>query len=345
MSKFRPNAQMLSGLCETLAEAVAVGLPVRDVFAELHSSESARSTAKLFAELCEYADTGATLSECLRMSGAFPDYMIRLLAVAEMTGHIDKTLSRLATHYALQQRLSVALKTSVTYPAILGAVLLVVLFIIATEVLPVFKGIYAQLGAALPPVAVFVFAFGEKLRSARWGVLIALIAIILVSTIVLFVLKRKKQAWSLINFLYGAKARRRRAAADLCSILSMTCSAGVEPSRGIALASELVEPKAAAIFSAAAEAMNSGSNLSAALMDSGLFERMDMHYIELSIKSGNFSDVTEKLAERYAEKTEEILSRRVALVEPVAVLVLAAGVGLMLLGVMLPLLGALSVLG
>ena len=62
------------------------------------------------------------------------------------------------------------------------------------------------------------------------------------------------------------------------------------------------------------------------------------------MQSGNLADVAEKLAERYTERAEVIFTRRVALVEPIAVLILAFCVGLMLLGVMLPLLGSLSVL-
>ena len=345
MPRFRPDVRILSGLCETLAEAVSVGLPVREVFAELRESEKGRPEEHLYAELCEYADSGEPLSECLKMTGMFPEYMVRLIAVGEITGHSEQTLSRLSAYYALQNRLNAALKTSVLYPSVLGCVLLCVLFVIATEVLPVFKGVYAQLGAALPPAAAAVFSFGEWLRSVRWVLATVLAAIAMLIAVTAAVPFLRRRAFSAVIVLFGNKVQRCRAAADLCSVLAMTCSAGVEPSRGIAMAAELADRRNASCLSAAAAAMEAGAEMSAVLKETGFFDRMDLHYIDLAIRSGNLSEVMEKLAERYGERAEEIFARRVAMVEPAAVIVLAVGVGLMLLGVMLPLLGALSVLG
>ena len=345
MLKFSPDYHMLSGLCETLGEAVSAGIPVREVFAELRDSEMEGTLKKLYIELCAYAESGACLSECLNMSGVFPSYMIRLLAVGEMTGHINRTLLRLSAHYAMQDRLRSALKSSVLYPAVLCSVLLCVLYVIATEVLPVFRGIYAQLGADLPPAAAAVFLFGEGLRSAGWVLttMILLAAAFVVSLLLIPVLRTRMSAYSM--HLFGAKAKRFRVAADICSVLAMTCSAGIEPAAGMRMAAELSDLDIRTKISSVADDMESGKKLSVALIETGLFDGMDVHYIDLAVQSGNLANVAEKLAERYTERAEVIFTRRVALVEPIAVLILAFCVGLMLLGVMLPLLGSLSVLG
>jgi len=345
MPKFRPDCHMLSGLCETMGEAVSAGLPYREVFAELRDGEKEGAVKNLYTSLCAYAETGACLSECLNMSGVFPAYMIRLLSVGELTGHADRTLSRLSAYYALQASLNSSLKTSVLYPAVLGCVLLCVLYVIATEVLPVFRGIYAQLGADLSPAAAAAFAFGEGLRSIGWILItvILLAAAFTAAVLLIPVLRTRMAAYTM--HLFGGKARRFRAAADICSVLAMTCSAGIEPAGGIRMAAELSDPDGTQHISAAADAMEAGKELSASLIETGLFEGMDVHYIDLAVQSGNLAEVAEKLAGRYTERAEEIFFRRIALIEPITVLIMAFFVGLMLLGVMLPLLGALSVLG
>ena len=52
------------------------------------------------------------------------------------------------------------LRRAVTYPAIMIIMLLAILFILFTKVMPVFSGVYEQLGTSIPPAAQTAIRFG-----------------------------------------------------------------------------------------------------------------------------------------------------------------------------------------
>lgn len=337
MRSFRPDVNMLASLCETLAEAVDVGMPAGEVFAALAEGEKNPALKALFARMEGAAEEGRSLTDCLSAGGAIPAYMTRMLSVGEATGHGAKTLRRLAAFWHMRARAARAVRSAVIYPVCLAAVLLAVLYVVAGQVLPVFHGVYSQLGATMPGFAEKIFLAGEALRELGWILPAGFAGIAVVVLLTLFLLRKNSDR-------RPGKVARLQAAADLCAALSMASSAGMDAARGLAFAADLAEGELARRIRHAADRAEAGDSLQEILAETGLFRGMDLRYLSVCVAAGDMEAVMDTLSERYTALVEETLNRRISVIEPVAVLLLSAGVGLLLLGVMLPLLGILSVL-
>ena len=64
--------------------------------------------------------------------------------------------------------------------------------------------------------------------------------------------------------------------------------------------------------------------------------------ISVSFQSGTSDEALGRLSEKYQEKSLDLISQTISVVEPTIVILLSLLVGLVLLAVMMPLLGILS---
>ncbi|MBQ8899929.1 MAG: type II secretion system F family protein, partial [Akkermansia sp.] len=80
----------------------------------------------LLEQLSTAADDGAPLHQIFRESGVFPHYVCALVEVGERVGRTEETLRSLGNYYDARVRLLRQLKSSLLYPAVLLAVMLVV---------------------------------------------------------------------------------------------------------------------------------------------------------------------------------------------------------------------------
>lgn len=88
--------------------------------------------------------------------------------------------------------------------------------------------------------------------------------------------------------------------------------------------------------------LNNGEAFSKALTESELFSGMEGRLISISFYSGTSDETFRRLSQQYTEKSIDLISQAVSVVEPTIVILLSLLVGLVLLSVMMPLLGILS---
>ena len=69
---------------------------------------------------------------------------------------------------------------------------------------------------------------------------------------------------------------------------------------------------------------------------------MEGQLIKVSFYSGSSDETFRKLSRQYTDRSTELISQAVSIVEPTIVILLSILVGLVLLSVMMPLLGILS---
>ena len=90
------------------------------------------------------------------------------------------------------------------------------------------------------------------------------------------------------------------------------------------------------------ELLDSGTDFSAALSDSGIFSGIYARMVTVGFKTGSLDEVMKKIAVQYEEEIDGQISRVIAMLEPKLVAVLSVIVGVILLSVMLPLIGIMS---
>ena len=337
----------LSALCLELSLLLHAGVGLGDALALL-GEESGRENCELLEAMSRQVDDGASLSAAMKDSRRFPAYVCGLIEVGETAGRTEEALSALSRYYEDRVRMDRRVKSALLYPAVMLAVMLIVIAVLLVRVLPIFDDVYASLGGRLTGVAGGLLALGQwldKAMPALW-VLMALLVVFLGSFAALPGFRAKLTgAW---RARHGDKGVSRKLnTAQLAQAMAMGMASGLPTEEAIELAAGLMEdvPPARARCLECHKKLENGEALGRAMKDSGLLPAGQSRLLELGQRSGAGDAAMEKIARDLSEESEAALENAVSRVEPALVLICSLLVGLILLSVMLPLMHIMSAIG
>ena len=341
--------EYLPVFCGELYQLTRSGIGPGEGFALLCEDEKDKTAASWLEELRRLTqDERLPLSDAMRQTEAFPEYMVDMIDLAEKTGHLEQTLLALKRYYERSLRMRADIRSALTVPVVLLAVMLAVVFILVTQVLPVFDRVFAQLGVRMGGVAMGMMRLGIVLNRIGAGLGIVLCALALAGVVIALHpgLRAKFVGWFRYRFgsrgAFGQMARSRFA-----SVMAMAVSSGMSMDESVESAAKLcggardIDSQTAACR----ELIGKGSGPAEALSECGLFSGRDSRLLLLAERTGSLPDVLEDLAARQEEESLRRIDAIVGAIEPAVVVATSVMAGMILVSVMLPLMGLLSTIG
>ena len=301
---------------------------------------------KLLSAMADEVDGGAALASAMRSSAAFPTYACGLVEVGERTGRTEEALAALSRYYEDRVRMDRRVRSALLYPAVMLALMLVVIGVLLVKVLPIFDDVYASLGTRLTGVAAGLLTVGRWLEGALpvfWAVLAALVLIGFLFTAVGPLRRSLVSFWQRGHGDRGVSRKLNNA--RLAQAMAMGMASGLPLEEALGLSAGLVEGGARRRCEDCRKRLDNGEALSAALKASGLLPASQSRLLELGQRSGAGDASMEKIARDLTEEGEAALDAAVSRVEPALVLLCSVLVGLILLSVMLPLMHIMSAIG
>lgn len=337
----------LSGFCMQISLLYQSAIPIYEGLAVMAEDSAVPEEKEILTGMSEKLRMGHTFSETVREAGCFPSYMEEMIVLGEQTGTLDVTLKGLSSHYEKEASLAESLRRALTYPAMMVSMLLIILFVLFTKVMPIFTGVYEQLGAQIPPVAQAAIRIGGFASGLALVVIVVLVIAVVIIKLAGDKGKRPAFAESVIASVNAKSSiHRMTALRRMCSTMAVTLRCGLRTEEGLAMAEKLVEhPQVETQIRQTREAILNGQSFYDGVKESGLFTGFDLQLVRVASRAGQLESILDKLADDYEEKASDALDSMVARMEPAIVTILAAAVGLVLLSVMLPLAGILSAIG
>ena len=337
------SSEEIASLCLELSLLLHAGVGTGDALSLL--AEEGDSKGMLSA-MAEQVDSGETLSTALRESGRFPVYVCGLVEVGERTGRTEEALAALSSYYEDRVRLARRVRSALLYPAVMLALMLVVIGVLLVKVLPIFDDVYASLGGRLTGVAGGLLNIGQWIEGAM-PVLFTVLAVVILAVLAFAAAPPLRgRLVSLWQAGHGDKGVSRKLNnARLAQALAMGMASGLPVDEAVAMSSALMEGRAKERCESCQKRLEDGAGLGEALKESGLLPPRQIRLLELGQRSGAGDASMEKIARDLTEEGEAALDALVGRVEPALVLVCSVLVGLILLSVMLPLMHIMSAIG
>lgn len=343
----KPNKSLtddeLAVFCYQLGLMVRSGIGSEESLAILEGdARDARARALLEQARSGLLD-GLPLSGALERTGAFPDYLLRMLEIGQAAGRLEEVLWALSRYYTRQAETARTLRRAVAYPAVMAVLIAVVFLVLVARVLPVFQQVSAQLGVSLSPVAAALLRLGAagKTISAVLCALLALCAVLL-----LFLFRSSRGAALAGRAFSGTASAKALDRSRFATVLSLMLSSGLPLDEALGRARALLSASALApALERCAGLMEQGTPFPRAVEECGVFSGLEAGLLSAGFRAGASDKAMEELARRCQEEADERLSALLARFEYALVAVLCLAVGLVLLSVMLPLLGVLSAIG
>ena len=301
---------------------------------------------QLYLKLRDRVVQGVALSNAMQeLDPAFPPLLIFMIKAAETSGTLDTTCLRLADQYTRESQLEQTAKNSLTYPKILGALLVVVMLILFGYVLPQFEEMFATL-PKLPLATRILMGLSDFVKT-KWYILLIAIALIIfffkiitkMPTVAYYIdmIKTKGKWGQLLKVIYSGRFART---------MSSLYSSGIPIYSCIQIAKSTIGNRyIEAQFDEVERKVLGGASVSSALVDVDGFVGKLSATIKVGEETGMLGSMLESVANDLDFYSEQALIRLTSYIEPVMIVIMAAGVGFIMIAIIKPIYGSYATIG
>jgi type IV pilus assembly protein PilC len=334
----------VASFCSQVALILEAGLPLYDGLESMFGSAKGSAQEELYRSVHEGMNETGTLYGALKKDDSWPTYMVELVGIGEQTGQLEYVMKGLTDYYERESRIRSAVVHAVTYPLVLGVLLVVIVLTMVWKVLPVFQRVLNSMGMEMNGAGNTMIRLGSVIG---WVVLV-LVAVVVIAVIVCVILMKgpaKEKVLGLLRKLFPSirKLDKKLNTSRVASVLSIMLSSGFPSVEALRILPAVLSNSE--ILSKVSEIRNkleAGEGFADAITDSKLFPGIDERMIRVGTATGREDQVMRKIADRYEEDVEDGISRLVAVIEPTLIAMLAVVIGAILLSVMFPMIGILS---
>src|SRR5262249_59093073 len=118
-------------------------------------------------------EKGSSLSNALaKHPKVFSRLYIAMVKAGEIGGVLDSVLLRLADTIEKQVELRRKVKSAMTYPAVVGCLVLIIVTAMLLFVIPMFQNIYKELGGSLPAPTQVLIKISNICRKFWWAIFV-----------------------------------------------------------------------------------------------------------------------------------------------------------------------------
>ncbi len=301
---------------------------------------------QLYLKLRDRVVQGVALSNAMQeLDPAFPPLLIFMIKAAETSGTLDTTCLRLADQYTRESQLEQTAKNSLTYPKILGALLVVVMLILFGYVLPQFEEMFATLPKL--PLATRILMGMSDFVKTKWYILLIAIALIIfffkiitkMPTVAYYIdmIKTKGKWGQLLKVIYSGRFART---------MSSLYSSGIPIYSCIQIAKSTIGNRyIEAQFDEVERKVLGGASVSSALVDVDGFVGKLSATIKVGEETGMLGSMLESVANDLDFYSEQALIRLTSYIEPVMIVIMAVGVGFIMIAIIKPIYGSYATIG
>lgn len=347
MKKTQLTSQETAQFCQDMGLLLHAGLPLPECLFLLEQEENGPAK-EAYRQMGSWLDQAEPLSAAMEKSELFPVSATGMVQVGERTGRLEEALRMLAAFYEARYRIGAHLRSALTYPMVLLAVMLAVIAVLLVQVMPVFAQVYASLGSQLSGVSAFLLQLGQglaKLLPVLFPIAVLLLAAA-VAVLTLPVLQKKTAAfWQRRWGDRGILKKYNNAL--FAKALAMGFGSGLPLSEAVLQARKLLDDRPGTVqrIDRCARQLEEGISVVEAMSEAQLLNPAGCRMLSVGMRGGNAEQVMERIAEQMMEEAQTAMENKISRMEPTVVLVCSVLVGCILLCVMLPLIHILSAIG
>ena len=340
------NEELMS-FCSQMAMILHAGISSVEGLAIMKEDLPDGEGRQILDMLYDHMEQTGNLSESMKETKVFPEYVCSMTEIGEQTGRLDEVMDGLALHYERERDLLDTIKSALFYPAVMLGMLTVVILILVIRVMPVFHQVLQQLGGGLTGISAGILHMGMWI--SRYSmVCVGILMLLVAGTVWLSATEKGRltfRKWMERSGFLG-KTAEKIACSRVAEGLSLCMFSGMDMDQSLEMTEKLISSASMKQRIARCRTlMMEGEGFDQALTKSEIFSGLYGKMISVGIRTGSVDQVMSKIAGEYKEAVVQSLEQKVAVVEPTLVAVLSVLVGLILISVMLPLMNIMTNLG
>jgi type II secretory pathway component PulF len=336
------SAKELENFTRLLSSLLAAGVPLSRALVILHKEASSPVAKIKWKEIHDMVVDGMSLADAMaRSPETFPRVYVAMVEAGEAGGFLDVVLAQIAEFQAREKDLKSKVMTAMLYPCILFVLALVVLTVLLVFFIPKFQRVFASIHGSLPLITQVIIGASHVMRSYGFFVAAAAVGLFFLLR-TWFTSEKGKRMWEglvLKSPLVGPLIAQF-AMARFCRMLGTLIGAGVPLVHGLNVSRRsignqiLVDAVGQSI-----ERVQQGGRLGQSLADcKALFTGSTLEMISVAEESGKLDTELVRIAAVTEGDLDRNLKTAVAFAEPAMLFLIAGFIGIIFIGMLLPVL-------
>jgi len=342
--KFKPKHYRITGddlvlFCRQLATLLSAGVTILKSLDIISQQVSSRRLFEVIQALQKKMEAGLSFHESMsKYRDIFSELWVNLVESGEASGNLAMVLSRLATYLERNAGFKKKIVSALIYPTILMFVGTGALMFLTLKIIPTFSSLFKGFNVEMPFLTRLLIAFSDFLRKYLLFIIGGGIGgFFFVKKYVSTKQGRKSLERFLFNLPVFGEFFRVLTVERFTSEMATLVESGVP----ILYSLEITEHSVGnlvlgEIISQIKEDVREGKPLSQPLDRSGFFDPMAVQMVTIGEEIGELSSMFKKLNSFYQEYVDTFMTRFTVMFEPVMLIFMGVAVGLMVVGMFLP---------
>lgn len=332
-----------------LEQLTKSGVPLLDGLKDLRDSAEIGYYRDVLASLVESIEGGKTFSESLMdFEGDFDTVFISLISVGEESGELSKILNDMGSTLRWVDELVSATVKILTYPAIVGFVVLCVTTFLMIYLVPQIIPFVKEMGGEVPGHTLALIAVSDFFVNYWW--LVFCLPIVVTLIVKIMAKKNKKIKYALdklkLNIPLIGPISFKIKVARLSNYMALLYSSGITVLRSIEICKMLMDNL---ILEEALEDVytniNDGSSISEAFMQANLFPPLVVRMVKVGESTGNLDEALLNVSYFYNREVQEAIDKIEPAISPILTVVMGTLLGWIMLSVLGPVWDAVGNIG
>ncbi|MFA6417428.1 MAG: type II secretion system F family protein [Patescibacteria group bacterium] len=318
---------------------ISANVPVVESLVILVDQTENISLKNLISEIGFEVDSGSFLSEAFgKRPKIFSEFFINIVRSGETSGKLDEVLNYLADEMEQNYDMVAKIKGAMIYPIFVTAGLIGVGIVLMIYVIPNLTAILTETNAVLPFSTRVVIGASNFFKNYLWLVALIIAAIWVAMHFYLKTYFGKRQMdivklrmpifGKLFKYIYLMRFTRS---------LSTLLKGGVTITKSLEITADVIGNIIyRELIIETLNAINDGNPVSMVMENSSYIPKMVPQMIAVGERTGKLDSVLDRITTFYSRDTANMLDNLSKLMEPIIMVIMGVGVGIMVAAVIMP---------
>lgn len=322
-----------------LATMIEAGLVLSEALDILEEQQENKRLKKILGTVSTDVKGGLDFATAIeKHPDAFPPLYSRLIRAGQASGKMDTILLELATNLEKEREFKSRVKGAMIYPMVIAVMMIAVMMIMVFFVMPKLMGLYQDSGIELPLPTKIMITSASFLINFWWALLAAIVGAVVGG--------KKYLATPEGKLVFDKVLLKLPVVGRVATVVILTnftrtfgllVSSGLSILDSIKIVSNIVGNRVYKDgLDISYKGVERGLPFSTQLLGLPVFPKIVGQMVKTGEETGKLDDIMFRLSEYFESEADNSLKNLTTLIEPIVLIVLGIGVGLLVISVILP---------
>ncbi len=314
--------------CLHMEQLTSAGVPIIEGLSDLRDSLDHPRFREVITAVIESIQGGATLSDAMgAVPKVFPGVMLSLIRAGEQTGRLSDVFKNLTENLKWQDEQMAMTRKLLTYPAIVGTVVIGVIFFLMIYLVPQLLSFVTAMGKEIPLHTKALIAVSNGVAEYWYLVILVPVALVALASYLARVnpaVRATLDDWKLRFWVIGP-ILKKSLLARFSNYFALMYGAGIPVLDSLKVSEDIVGNRALGnAIERAGRQIADGASLSGGFESAGVFPPLVLRMLRVGESTGALEDAMRQVGYFYSRDVRESVDRLQSLIEPTMTLFLGA---------------------